>query len=64
MPSPPDSAAALTYLRTASLSGVELLVATNNSRIWRLFHERYCVCACSMAAILAAPPIGKVMPFK
>jgi AraC-like DNA-binding protein len=50
MPGPPDSAAALTYLRTASLSGVELLVATNNSRIWRLFHERYCICACSMAA--------------
>jgi AraC-like DNA-binding protein len=50
MPSPPGSAASLTYLRTASLSGVELLVATNNSRIWRLFHERYCVCACSVAA--------------
>jgi AraC-like DNA-binding protein len=50
MPSPPGSAASLTYLRTTSLSGVELLVATNNSRIWRLFHERYCVCACSVAA--------------
>jgi len=50
MPSPPGSIASLTYLRTATLSGVELLVASNNSRIWRLFHERYCVCACSVAA--------------
>jgi AraC-like DNA-binding protein len=50
MPSPPGSAAPLTYLRTASLPGVELLVATNNSRIWRLFHERYCICACAVAA--------------
>jgi AraC-like DNA-binding protein len=50
MPSRPGSTASLTYLRTASLSGVELLVASNNSRIWRLFHERYCVCACSVAA--------------
>lgn len=29
---------------------MELLVASNNSRVWRLFHERYCVCACSVAA--------------
>src|ERR1700751_2459035 len=50
MPSPPGSAAPLTYLRTASLPGVELLVAINNSRIWRLFHERYCICACAVAA--------------
>jgi AraC-like DNA-binding protein len=50
MPSQPGSTAPLTYLGTASLSGVELLVASNNSRIWRLFHERYCVCACSVAA--------------
>jgi AraC-like DNA-binding protein len=50
MPSPASSTASLTYLRTPSLSGVELLVASNNSRIWRLFHERYCVCACSVAA--------------
>jgi AraC-like DNA-binding protein len=40
----------LNYLQPASLPGVELLVAKNNSRIWRLFHERYCVCACSIAA--------------
>jgi AraC-like DNA-binding protein len=26
------------------------LVAENNSRIWRLFHERYCICGCSVAA--------------
>jgi AraC-like DNA-binding protein len=50
MPSQAGSTASLTYHRTASLSGVELLVASNNSRIWRLFHERYCVCACSVAA--------------
>jgi len=50
LPSPPISSTSLTYLRAPSLSGVELLVATNNSRIWRLFHERYCVCACSVAA--------------
>jgi AraC-like DNA-binding protein len=29
---------------------VELLTAVNNSRIWRLFHERYCICGCSVAA--------------
>jgi AraC-like DNA-binding protein len=50
MLSQPGSIASLTYLRTDSLPGVELLVARNNSRIWRLFHERYCVCACSVAA--------------
>jgi AraC-like DNA-binding protein len=50
MPTPPGSIASLIYHRTAALSGVELLVASNNSRIWRLFHERYCVCACSVAA--------------
>jgi len=50
LPSPPTSSTSLAYLRTPSLSGVELLVASNNSRVWRLFHERYCVCACSIAA--------------
>ena len=50
MPKEPGPTAALTYFRPPSLPGVELLVAENNSRIWRLFHERYCICGCSVAA--------------
>jgi len=50
VPKEPGPTALLTYFRSLSLPGVELLVAENNSRIWRLFHERYCICGCSVAA--------------
>jgi AraC-like DNA-binding protein len=42
--------ASLSYSKPSALPGVELLTAVNNSRIWRLFHERYCICGCSVAA--------------
>jgi AraC-like DNA-binding protein len=50
VPNEPVPQASLTYIKPSALSGVELLGAANNSRVWSMFHERYCICGCSVAA--------------
>src|SRR5579863_1218551 len=44
-----NSTEQITFLRPAALPGTELILATNASRGWHMFHERYAISACRTA---------------
>jgi AraC-like DNA-binding protein len=41
----------LAYVRPAAVSGSEILAAYDSFHPWRVFHERYAICACRTAAV-------------
>jgi AraC-like DNA-binding protein len=42
-----NSGERLEIIRPLSIPGIELLVAKNSSKIWKVFHETYTLCSCS-----------------
>lgn len=40
----------LVYLRPSAAPGTEILAAYDSFQPWRVFHERYAICACRTAA--------------
>lgn len=46
---PQTSLPSLSYLRSPALAGVEILLGTNSTRLWRMFHERYLICTARQA---------------
>lgn len=45
-----DAATRVRYVRHPNLPGVELLIAEPSTDFWRMFHDRYLLCACLSAA--------------
>ena len=41
-----NSDESLEIIRPTSISGTELLIAKNSSKIWKVFHETYTLCSC------------------
>jgi AraC-like DNA-binding protein len=40
----------VSFARSPTLPGVELLLVTQSTHLWRVFHEQYAICTCDTAA--------------